>query len=87
MKNKLPEKLLPLRPYLIELDNYANKYNLSIAEIALNYNLQNTYIDGVLIGVDTKEQLLTNFKSIKNINIDLDLNINEICLLKHINWN
>ena len=49
-RNVLPEKLQPLRKYLLQLDEFSSKSGLSISEIALNYNLQNPYIDGVLIG-------------------------------------
>lgn len=86
-RNALPNKLIPLKPYLAILDNYSKKTGLTIAEIALNYNLNNPYIDGVLIGVDTKKQLINNFNSIRDINIDLNVNVIENDLLKPINWN
>ena len=86
-RNALPEKLMPLKPYLIALDNYAEKTGLSVAEVALNYNIQNPYIDGVLIGVDTKEQLLTNFRSVSEMRVELSIDVKETELLKPINWN
>ncbi len=85
-RNTLPEKLLPLKPYLETLDDYSNNTGLSVAEIALNYNIQNPYIDGVLIGVDTKEQLLANFNSVSEKNVSLSIEVNETELLKPINW-
>lgn len=86
-RNSLPEKLQPLKPYLTALDNYAEKTGLSVAEVALNYNIQNPYIDGVLIGVDTKEQLLTNFQSESAKQVELSIEVKEIELLKPVNWN
>lgn len=86
-RNSLPEKLTPLKPYLIALDYYSRETGLSIAEIALNYNIQNPYIDGVLIGIDTKEQLITNFNSVSTHAIQLKIDIKEQELLKPANWN
>lgn len=85
-RNSLPEKLLPLKPYLFALDEYSNESGLSIAEIALNYNIQNPYIDGVLIGVDTREQLIENLKSVSTKKVELDIEVKEQDLLKPINW-
>ncbi|MBQ8779833.1 MAG: aldo/keto reductase [Alistipes sp.] len=86
-RDTLPEKLLPLKPYLKRLDEYAKDTGLSVAEIALNYNIQNPYIDGVLIGVDTKDQLQTNFKSVSDKRVDLSIDVKETELLKPVNWN
>lgn len=85
-RSTLPEKLLPMRKYLEELDKYAGTTGLSIAEIALNYNLHNPNIDGVLIGVDNVEQLQANIASIKDIQIDLDIDVKEKELLNPVNW-
>lgn len=86
-RNLLPKKLTPLKPYLIALDNYSKETGLSIADIALNFNIQNPYIDGVLIGVDNKEQLKTNINSVSDHIIKLDIDVKEHELLKPINWN
>lgn len=85
-RNTLPEKLLPLKKYLLQLDEFSNNTGLSISEIALNYNLQNPFIDGVLIGVDNVEQLLTNLKSIKNTSINIEIDVKEQELLNPVNW-
>lgn len=85
-RDALPPVLKPLRKYLIELDEYARAHNMSIAEVALNSNLQNPYIDGVLIGVDNKEQLIDNIKSIKDMPIDFNPVIEEKELLNPVNW-
>lgn len=86
-RNALPEKLLPLRKYLLQLDEYSSETGMSISEMALNYNLQNPYIDGVLIGVDNVEQLRMNLASVKDTPIDIEVDVKEKELLNPSNWN
>jgi aryl-alcohol dehydrogenase-like predicted oxidoreductase len=86
-RNALPEKLYPVKKYLLQLDDFSKKSSLSISEIALNYNLQNPYIDGVLIGVDNVEQLQMNLKSVKDTPIDIEIEVKEQELLNPVNWN
>ena len=86
-REKLPEKLKPMKKYLLQLDEYSKHSGLNISEIALNYNLQNPYLDGVLIGVDNVEQLKTNLASVKNTPIDVDIEVKEQELLNPVNWN
>jgi len=86
-RNALPEKLLPLKKYLLQLDDFSRKSGLSISEIALNYNLQNPYIDGVLIGVDNVEQLQMNLNSVRKTPIDIEIEVKEQELLNPVNWN
>lgn len=86
-RNSLPEKLLPMRKYLLQLDEFSHESGLSISEIALNYNLQNPYIDGVLIGVDNVEQLQMNLNSVKDTPIDIEIEVKEQELLNPVNWN
>lgn len=86
-RNALPVKLQPMKKYLLQLDEFSKKSGLSISEIALNYNLQNPYIDGVLIGVDNVEQLQTNLKSVKDTPIDIEIEVKEQELLNPVNWN
>lgn len=85
-RDSLSPVLKPLRKYLTELDEYAGEHGMSIAEVALNSNIQNPYIDGVLIGVDNKEQLMENINSIKNITVDFNPIIKEKELLNPVNW-
>lgn len=85
-RNALPEKLKPMKKYLLQLDDFSKQSCLSISEIALNYNLQNPYIDGVLIGVDNVEQLKMNLVSVKNYPIDIEMSVNEQELLNPVNW-
>ena len=86
-RNALPEKLQPMKKYLLQLDEFSKKSGLSISEIALNYNLQNPYIDGVLIGVDNVEQLQMNLNSVKHTPIDIEIEVKEQELLNPSNWN
>lgn len=85
-REALPEKLKPMKKYLLKLDEFSNKSGLSISEIALNYNLQNPYIDGVLIGVDNVEQLKMNLASVKDIPVDIEIEVKEQELLNPVNW-
>jgi aryl-alcohol dehydrogenase-like predicted oxidoreductase len=89
----LPEKLMPLSPYLRDIINFCKGKNISIEELALNAVIHNNYIDGVLIGIDNHAQLLRNVKSIlPGYTIDMksfvnSINIKETDLLKPVNWN
>ncbi|MBQ0088653.1 MAG: aldo/keto reductase [Prevotellaceae bacterium] len=85
-RNTLSEKMHPLKKYLLELDEYSKDRGLSISELALNYNIQNSYIQGVLIGVDNVEQLRMNVSSISEKKINLDINVKEQELLNPVNW-
>lgn len=85
-RNVLPDKLVPLKDSLLQLDDYSSKTGLSISEIALNYNLHNPYIDGVLIGVDNVSQLQMNICSIKDIPIDIEIDVKDKELLNPVNW-
>lgn len=86
-RGTLPERLLPLRKYLLELDAYARESGLGVGEIALNYNLQHPFIDGVLVGVDNLEQLQGNLRSVRSESIQLDIHVLEQELLNPVNWN
>lgn len=85
-RNSLPEKLEPLKKHLLQLDEYAACKGITVCDLALNCNLQNPYIDGVLIGVDNKDQLMQNFTSVKDVEIDIDIQVEDPELLKPVNW-
>lgn len=86
-RENLPEKLLPLKSSLLKLDNYAEKYGVSVGDLALNHNIHNEYIDGVLIGVDNKEQLQKNIGSVSEMEFDVNIKIDNQELFKPVNWN
>ena len=64
--NMLTNCLLPLKNNLSELSLILKNNNISIESLALNYPLNKTYIDKVLIGVDSLEQLKNNIKATEN---------------------
>jgi aryl-alcohol dehydrogenase-like predicted oxidoreductase len=89
---KLPEKLLPLKKYLLDIESICDEFNLSIGELALNFVNDNKYVDKLIIGVDSSTQLNQNIQMIKNWDNN---NINEIInkiivkeqdLLSPVNW-
>ncbi|GAP72154.1 LPS biosynthesis aldo/keto reductase [Candidatus Symbiothrix dinenymphae] len=91
---ELPDKLLPLSPYLNKLALFCEENKISIEELALNAVIHNKYIDGVLIGVDNAAQLNRNINSVwekfpdeMESFISNVLNIKEKELLNPQNWN
>ena len=89
--NTLPEKLQPLSPYLQTIRDISVDNNITIESLALSYAIFNNEIDNVLIGVDTKQQLLDNIKAIhKRQNIfnliNNSIKVNETKLLNPVNW-
>jgi aryl-alcohol dehydrogenase-like predicted oxidoreductase len=72
--NTLTNCLLPLKNNLSELSLLLKNNNITIESLALNYPLNKTYIDKVLIGVDSLEQLKNNIKATEN---DFDKSIYE----------
>jgi len=72
--NTLTNCLLPLKHNLSKLSLILKNYNISMDSLALNYPLNKTYIDKVLIGVDSLEQLKNNIKVTEN---DFDKSIYE----------
>jgi aryl-alcohol dehydrogenase-like predicted oxidoreductase len=67
------------------LSTITKKTNVSLAQLALNYCLQQTNIDNVLIGVDSKQQLKDNLKAL-NVRINGSI-IDEINTIKVSNIN
>jgi aryl-alcohol dehydrogenase-like predicted oxidoreductase len=88
----LPDKLLPLKPYLQIIDVIALENNMSKNQLALSFVLQNNLIDNVLIGVDSIEQLRENLNGIVYINEKTikqihSINLDKPDLLNPSNWN
>ena len=90
---KLPEKLLPLKKYLESIDSICKEFNISIGELALNFVNENEYIDKIIIGVDSSNQLDQNIKMVKNWNSNKIINkliskitVKEQHLLSPVNW-
>ena len=72
--NTLTNCLLPLKNNLTELSTILKNNNISMESLALKYPLNKTYVDKVLIGVDSLEQLKNNIKAVEN---DFDKSIYE----------
>lgn len=90
-ESSIPEKLIPLKPYIRKIKLYCEKESINMQSLALNYAIYNKHIDHVLIGVDTKSQLLNNIDSIANLNdafnyINQNINVKEMELLNPVNW-
>jgi aryl-alcohol dehydrogenase-like predicted oxidoreductase len=68
-----------LKSELLQLSAISKVNKLSIVQLALNYCLQQTTIDNVLIGVDSKQQLKDNIESLNyTIGKEAILEINSI---------
>jgi aryl-alcohol dehydrogenase-like predicted oxidoreductase len=63
--DKLPLQLSPFKEYLDQIKSISEKYSIKISELALHYVLSKSYIDCVLIGVDSISQLKANLKDIR----------------------
>jgi len=90
--NTLSDTLLPLRPYLKEIEKIKSDCNLTTESLALQYVIQKAYIDQVLVGVETSQQLIDNINlcgaesAIPHSKID-KFNVFESHLLNPSNWN
>jgi len=89
----LPLKLVPLKPYLVAMNEFCEEQKITIAELALNGVIHHPDIDGVLMGVDNINQLQKNIKCVwtkvpEKISEFLDtLDVKEKELLNPVNWN
>ena len=91
--NDLPQKLKALSTDLIRLYNICNKFNIDMNLLALNYVYFHPYIDKVVIGIDSLDQLKKNCDLLKfgKLNKDILKDVNEIVvkdyeLLNPSNW-
>ena len=90
--NTLPEKLLPLKPYLEKLHGYCEERSITIEQLAYGYVLSNEYVKGALIGVDNSSQLESNLKAASHLLIQDDISfiksidVKEKDLLNPVNW-
>jgi len=75
----LPKNLVALKPYLRKIKNIAEENKVEIGHLALQYVLNKNYIDGVLFGVDSIQQLEQNFNwSIKPLPAAIFIQIDKI---------
>jgi aryl-alcohol dehydrogenase-like predicted oxidoreductase len=91
--DKLPPKLLPLKPVIQEILNISDFFKIPVSTMALKFVIQNPHIDKVLIGVDSKLQLEENLQILSNLDLSNELlsRLNNIVvtekgLLSPVNW-
>ena len=84
-RDSLPEKLRPMRPYLLELDRISADRGIPVEKLALGFNLSNPNVDGVLIGVDNPGQLRDNLALARCEGVEIDINVAERELLNPSN--
>ena len=91
-RNSLPLALSDLRSPLEELDSICIENEITMSHLALGYCLSKDYIDKVVIGVDSLEQLNMNIEAIqtplpKSIIEEIDkIKVNNQTLLNPTNW-
>jgi aryl-alcohol dehydrogenase-like predicted oxidoreductase len=82
-----------LKHEMSQLSSITEKSDASIAQLALNYCLQQSTVDNVLIGVDSKQQLEDNLQAINHklkastINEINNIKVSDINLLNPSLWN
>ena len=90
---ELPEKLKPLKPYLIAISEFCKEQSITIEELALNEVIHHPDIDGILVGVDNIAQFQRNIQCVwtempaKFSEFIDTLDIKEKELLNPVNWN
>ncbi|SHE67773.1 aldo/keto reductase [Flavisolibacter ginsengisoli] len=90
--DSFPSILQPLTPHIKKLEAIAKEAGTNIAALALQYVLQNTLVDGVLIGVDSLNQLQNNIDLLqhsidKNVFSEVNkISVKEKQLLNPVNW-
>ncbi|RKS01858.1 aldo/keto reductase [Flavobacterium sp. 102] len=91
-QDKVPEKLTAVKPFLNKLKQIAVENKIEMGHLALQYALSKSYIDKVLIGVDTVTQLENNIKWAKETidgavfnQIDL-IEVTDLDLLNPSKW-
>ena len=91
--NTLSSKLLPLKQELDKVNSISNSTGIKISDLSFTYVFQQDYIDKILIGVDTVEQLRINLEATntiipKSIMDKIDsINVEDKSLLNPSNWN
>lgn len=89
----LPEKLIPLKTELHQLNEIVERNHLNMIDLALNFVCLNENIDKVVVGVENNVQLLKNIHSVENWDKNLSVfeEVNNIKvvhkeLLNPVNW-
>mgnify|MGYP001079221354 CR=1 FL=1 len=91
-RNSLPQSLRVLKSHLEELDRICSENKISMSHLALGYCLSKDYIDKVVIGVDSLEQLDLNIEAMETplpypIIEEIDkIKVTKQSLLNPTNW-
>ena len=90
--NQIPKKLNLLKEPLFKLRKISNQNKIDLEDLAVKFVLSNNYIDKIVFGVDSIEQLKRNLILFKNNNINnkvqtmlKDLKVDQQ-LINPINW-
>ena len=67
--NKLPRKLLSLKEPLKQFHNICKTQHYDISKVLLDFVIKNKFIDNVVIGVDSVNQLNQNIEKLNQIQI------------------
>lgn len=90
--DELPAKLKPLSKVLGEFNAISDEFKISKMSMALGFLKNIAEVDGVLIGVDSESQLLSNLQGWNEqlpgevLKALRELHCNEKHLLKPVNW-
>ena len=91
-RNRFEGKVTPLAKYVSQIQDYCQEHQIEVQDLALGYVLSSK-ADGVLIGVDSIEQLRKNIQSAERDITPSDIDfirsvvVEENELLSPVNWN
>lgn len=95
----IPKKLKPLTELIHQIRSICTNNGISLNELCLAYSFNNSNIDGVLFGVDTKQQLQQNLeflsgvnkqkviRAVEEVNFKINVDFELQHLLNPVNWN
>lgn len=72
-ENQLELKFKELAPLIAQVKGLADSYQLTYQDLLLRYVITRPYIDEVVVGLESKEQLLANIQSAQKNQINSDL--------------
>lgn len=65
--NALPKSMGPLKKGLESIKGICARHSIEVQDLSLGYVNSKSYIDQIVIGVDSNKQLLSNLKSTENV--------------------
>lgn len=89
----LPKYFLPIRKHLEDLNKLADGLNVSISSLCLNFVLNNEFMDKVIIGVDSINNLKENLENLNDaekvkrvMNRFFNLSFKDEKIILPVNW-